>query len=1400
MDTKLSAREAFDKATYKQAADKIRQILSAIKNNPASSAKRWVWELMQNAKDIPNKFGKVSIEIELVSENELRFKHNGNPFAINNITGLIRQVSSKNSLNENEETTGKFGTGFICTHLLSDVIDVNGVLDYDGYRNFVLQLDRSGRSSEELMPRIQEVEKIFLEPDVHFKPTPNYEENRKENDFDTVFVYHLTSNEKYKAATAGLDDLVNTLPITLVTQSKRIKQVHVIDRVRNTDVTYVCESKELDENVTFSEIRINTDVKQYLSYITSEVALTIEVSKTENGYILHKRDNKQPVLYRDFPLIGSEEFYFPYTLNGFRLCPTEKRNSIPLNGEDNWEAKENREIINHAVETSLKFNEWLIAHNAINRYLIAYSPKPKAEVDYDEDIALPWINELQTNWRKQLLRHDLVESLDGIHKVKEISVPSFSYGASEDFFDLLDGFYIGRGYLPLKEHQKGWLKILNSEYKSWGMSLKYEKEEFLRDLSAVGNVSALSEKLAKSQEEVFSWLNKVYAFLIKQNCKDDFDKYKIIPNEDGTFRFLKDLSSDHTSKIPTVLKGIYNYVMTETIQSWTINENIEATIFGDTLKTFNLNNIINWFNAKIKSSDTYYKNGTSYYSKYPVAYELLTLYPSSIEDSKYLSHRRKIYDFSAAYANMSDYTAIEVSDTDLWREADIFWFNNSYKSIESAGNITKVAEEFFVSPKTQDETLLWMNEYLKFYRETSNGDLIASHKVFPNQRLELKTLSDLRYDNDVAEEFKDLANYAYNSDYRYEYYRHKLLHRSILGYEQHNPLTVKEVYEFVKGQFDKGSCSVKNTIAKHALAILLINEENISSEKVLYDFLKTFYADSMPEVKYIDSASGFNWSFVQEFYLDKLCYDISTKIDIDKLRAETTSFIDKSNIELIEWIDSLIDFLRTYKAKKYWPIITDAERGRGIWLNQKNCFCKFKDVRRDDNIPEELKDIVTSNRHIGRDLRSELYSLDSKHSNHLETYALTLEEVGKFVDEKIQNYEGSMLDNDFRSLVFNVGKLCKQYTNLENYMSYFKDTKNSLIVWTLGEGETMDLVGSIVQQGDEKLKVVKDILEGNSLEDLKNIKTVLQGCPADQFDKVRDFVEKLTSENTPNIGGEIPTGGNDKVIAKIEYVPETYEVDVIDYAGRNVTVKTDQVQYAGLSLEEIEKYVTEAKAAVVKKFKDLNEQYDLGLQFDNERIAMHSYSQLYGISDRNGKEIPLVVHSYKGPQYRYFDLNWYDWQMLSRPGSMLWVLTVKGLQCIPLYALPVRKFNIQIDDKTSDEARAALLTLAAVGKQYSHLSFDFGNNMPQGFTMPLAFDYVPDELENCIDSIKKVCDENLPLIANLYNSAKNIPIVHSTVGYSIALKEYEETGNIRDEYEAPLNEVVAPSIGTGYFD
>ena len=148
---------------------------------------------------------------------------------------------------------------------------------------------------------------------------------------------------------------------------------------------------------------------------------------------------------------------------------------------------------------------------------------------------------------------------------------------------------------------------------------------------------------------------------------------------------------------------------------------------------------------------------------------------------------------------------------------------------------------------------------------------------------------------------------------------------------------------------------------------------------------------------------------------------------------------------------------------------------------------------------------------------------------------------------------------------------------------------------------------------------------------------------------------------------------------------------------------------------------------------------------------------------------------------------------------MLFVLTVTGLQCIPLYALPVRKFNISISNDMSNETRAALLTLAAVGKRYSTLSFDFGNNMPHGFKDPLPFDYVPEQLGKCITSIKEVCDQNIPQIANMYNYGRNIPLVRSTVGYSLAMKAVNE-GNARDIFDAPANETQAPSVGTSFID
>lgn len=1375
---------------YKLTADKILQILSQIRDDPSASAKRWVWELLQNAKDVPNRFGKVSVEIELVSDDILKFRHNGDPFTVKNITGLVQQVSSKDSQNLEGET-GKFGTGFICTHLLSDIIDVEGVVSYKGVnRRFGITLDRSGDRSEDLLPRIETTLEELRRIETAYEVVENYEENRTEQSFDTVFTYHLTTDEKRKSAIAGLEDLINTLPITLVTQSKKIKQVRIINRVNGKSVTYKCDTKALDDRIWLSKVNIENVTKSYLSYITDEVALTIEVNASEGGYELVKRDSKQPVLYRDFPLIGSEKFYFPFSLNGFGFIPTQQRNGLYLNSADSSNCVANRHIVDKAVDAVIAFNQWLVEHHATNRYLLASSRIPESTVKYSEDVAAPWIKNLQLSWRKRLLDQELVETEKGTDKLANLSVPQFTNSSTKEinqlFYQLLSGSYIGRGVLPKMEHLHGWLEVVRPEYEAWGTKLKYDKDDFLTDLSYRKTLSALSQEIGKSETETIAWLNKVYTFMVEQGCLADFNKYAIIPNQKGVFKTLNDLKSDHSSRIPETLKSIYNSVNTDTIQGVLMDERVEASTFGNTLETFDLKKMIDTLNTYIKSDTTIIKNGVYIYVRKKVAYSLLALYPETSEVA-YLQKRETIYSFCKDYRQMDNYRQVDVDDTDLWREADAYWFNNSYAGIANKSTIDEVATKFFFSPKTKEEALSWMDGYLKFYRDNAHGDVIKEKSIFPNQTGCLKKLSELRYDDNVAEEFKDLANYAAGGERPIDMYRQRLLHRAIKGYEQQNPLKLEEVYRYVKGAFDKGNVTIKEIIARHALAIMVKNEDCLPQEKQLYDFCKTISSKDFDVPKYIESASGFNWGFAQEFYISQICNKIAKSVNIEGFKQLDETLKDMSAKEVVGWIDSLIEFLHSYKGKKYWPLITDTEKGKGIWINQKGNFCKFQDVRADSGISEELKDLAANNRHVAHDFRETLFSNMSSHAGYLETKPMELKEIGEYIDGKLEHYEGNKQDADFRALVFAVGKLCKTLHDLEASMTYFSENKNSLIVWSLGEGETMDLVGSIIQQGDQKIKVVKEILEGNSLEDLQDIKDMLKGCA---INKVKEAIAK--------IGSEIDNCG-DEVEIEINTVPKVCELDVVSADGTHKKVLADQVQYSGLSEEEICNYVSEAKIAVVKLFRELDEQNHLGLRFDDKRIAMNSYSQLYGIFDKNGNEIPLVVHSYKGPQYRYFDLNWYDWEMLSKPGSMLWVLTVTGLQCIPLYALPVREIKLNVDGALSAEKKAALLTLGNVAKRITSSStvhFEFGNNMPRKFNQPIPFDYVPEEVEACVASIKELCMEEIPKITSEYYTDKSIPLIKQTGGYGDALRSNTEE-TMREMHYLPDNSLEPPIVNWG---
>ena len=152
-----------------------------------------------------------------------------------------------------------FGTGFISTHLIADVIDVKSILlDFnDRYRYFSLKLDRSGSSKEELAPRIEDTMKEFAMLDndpegVLFPFVQDYEQHT-ENDFDTSFTYRIESESQLQLALLGINDLVNTLPVTMI-NLPTVKSVRVINRLEGTDIRYTYSREKEDENIDISTI------------------------------------------------------------------------------------------------------------------------------------------------------------------------------------------------------------------------------------------------------------------------------------------------------------------------------------------------------------------------------------------------------------------------------------------------------------------------------------------------------------------------------------------------------------------------------------------------------------------------------------------------------------------------------------------------------------------------------------------------------------------------------------------------------------------------------------------------------------------------------------------------------------------------------------------------------------------------------------------------------------------------------------------------------------------------------------------------------------------------------------------------------------------------------------------
>lgn len=1084
-----TVNELYKEDALKNIANKILEKLNAAKNKPELSAKRCVWELIQNAKDVDNIFGRVSIEIEITEDLRFIFRHNGNHFTKTEVTSLINQVSSKDSTNANPNQTGKYGTGFICTHLLSDVIDVDGIVlaDDNDYRKFHLCLDRSGNSAEELIPAIERVRDTFSEIDndtngEKFPFSSDYSLRQKDV-FGTVFTYHLTTPEKLAAAESSINDLVNTLPLTMINLSK-IESVRIINQIQHTDITYKCTQTTICENIIRSEIVCPETPKAFLSYITEDVALSLEIEfRKDKRLVAIKRDDQQPVLFRDFPLIGSHKFHFPYFLNGFKFIPTEQRDDLFLHGNNNHKSSvANRQIIEKAIEASLTFNKWLIDHNLEHSYLLAASRIPETVSDpWNDCTSRPWIEKLQLDWRAKLLNQKLVEIPNGRCLLSELKVPSCKKKYIGDFYDILVPF-LSDGNLPLKEDIDSWTDVL-IEPKTWNKDLKYSIKDFISDLASLNNVSNLSQRLNMDTEHTFEWLNKAFAIIYEEEQIKAFQENTLIPNELGAFTCNGDqLFTDYTSTIPDPLKAVYQIAKEKDLNNILVNSRISSQDILDNIKTYNLSSFITDINGFIKNSQNKWD------CRRDASYALMCLWSS--EES--YDYRKSMFGLTKMYSNkVQDFSQIINVPDELWTEADKLILLNTAIFIRNKERttVTSVINTFFIAPEPIEESVYydWFNEYLRLCDLKQCTSTLNTEKIFADQKGNLHTKNELFYDNNIDDSFKDLTEKIGTLTQ----WRSILLNKKIHGFETHQAKSNADIYKDVKDTFSHDT-QKQILITKEALSRIPISEkEKPSHLQTAYSIMNSVYND-MPDISYVNSYEGFHWTtFINSsiFFVSKIIADC---INISNLAKCLSTNLNKTVTEknTLVWIDDFIKFVKSLDNETAWGYIT-TKNGHGVWPNQHNDFCMYNDVYVDKDILEDVKDLTETNQIVKHDYRAELLNqssdlayllpkLNFKHTN----------QILEIIDQQIEEFDknGNKQSKAFSSLVFTLEKIYKDH-KLEKIMNFYESQRYRMIVGSLNEGETMEIIGRLVSE-PKKLNLTKQLI--NNVEDEDRLNELIE--------------------------------------------------------------------------------------------------------------------------------------------------------------------------------------------------------------------------------------------------------------------------------------------------------------------
>lgn len=517
--------------------------------------KRWIWELLQNARDVSTDVDNHLIAEVKYSGEELVFLHNGRGFTVDEIAHLIFYGSTKI---EDERAIGQYGSGFLTTHLLSWEIDVSGQLEDGNWFNF--RLVRKPESVKALQESMDHAWEAFKSSVKEARP------ESLPDDFTTQFVYPIKEQEAEQAVEAGIETLKQCAPYVVISnpQFSRIN----ID-FPGEKVYFEAKRPESDpssvQQITVTE-DTNGNSKDRLYLLAKgdmETSVTVPLESRDGGLVCQSVE-KIPRLFLGFPLVGTEAFSFPAVINSFNFTPTESRNGVYLGKNDDPENNTNQAV----VEEACTLLACLLQHAASAAWHHTHRWIEVPMIQGND-----WVD---AEWLKKCIINKFMPAIDGTPIVlnetgdailwKEAILPiAESAEGVEALWDLLEVWKEYPEKLPRRVEATGWCETI----KNWanvlgvetpvfraaidGSQLASQIVEQTKNSQGWGNLANLQE-LLRADVIAVEWLNQLYGFLRDNGFNDVVRVLRFIPDQEGWFHPLSHLYRD--PGIDDVLKEI----------------------------------------------------------------------------------------------------------------------------------------------------------------------------------------------------------------------------------------------------------------------------------------------------------------------------------------------------------------------------------------------------------------------------------------------------------------------------------------------------------------------------------------------------------------------------------------------------------------------------------------------------------------------------------------------------------------------------------------------------------------------------------------------------------------------------------------------------------------------------